>query len=225
MNAIGGGRAAGFMALAGVATFVLAVGALHVLQPDLSPRDEAVSYYVHGPFGWLLTVGLLALGLGSLALVAGLGPFAAGRRGRIGRVLLAVWALGVLLGAAFAADPRGQWDEPPSLAGTIHGNAALLAFLALPVAAVLLGGVLRRDERWHAGLLGGLAVAAVVSLLLFAASLVPVFVRPGPPILLGASERLLLGCYAAWLAAASRGLVASRAYSSTSVRSHSRMVS
>jgi hypothetical protein len=46
-------------------------------------------------------------------------------------------------------------------------------------------------------------------LLLFAAALAPVFVRPGPPILLGLAERLLLASYAAWLAAAALGLIRS----------------
>jgi hypothetical protein len=217
-------RVAGSLTLAGMAGFALTVGALHVLQPGLSPRDEAVSYYVHGPFGWLLTLGLLSLGAGSLALVAGLAPMAYGRRARIGRFVLAVWALGVLLGAVFPADPRGHWDRPPTPGGMIHGQAALLAFVALPVAAVLLSGALRREERRHARLLAGLGAATAVSLLLFTASLVPVFVRPGPPVLLGLSERALLACYAAWLAT-SGWLVASPGYFRTSVRSQSRMVS
>ena len=65
-------KAKRFVALSGVAVFALAILALHFLQPALSPRDEAVSYYVHGRHGWLLTIGLIALGTGSLALTAAL---------------------------------------------------------------------------------------------------------------------------------------------------------
>jgi hypothetical protein len=196
-------RVFGLAALCGIAVFVTATSTLHVLQPELSPRDEAVSYYVHGRGGWLLTTGLFGLGLGSLALVLGL---ARDGGSRSGRWLLAVWTLGVLLGAAFRADPPGRWDEPPTASGLIHGNAAIVAFVALPVAALLLSRA--PAERRSATRL--LAMAAASSLALFAASLVPVFLRPGPPVLLGVSERMLLAFYAAWLAAAGMRLVRGR---------------
>jgi hypothetical protein len=65
----------------------------------------------------------------------------------------------------------------------IHGNAALVAIAAFPAAA-----------------LSGLALAATLSLIAFASSLLPVFVRPSPPILFGLSERVLTVAYVAWLA-------------------------
>jgi hypothetical protein len=49
------------LSLAGLSCFVVAVVLLHWLQPNLDPFDEAVSYYVHGVGGWLLTVGLQVL--------------------------------------------------------------------------------------------------------------------------------------------------------------------
>ena len=168
--------------------------------PVLDPREAAVSYYVHGRLGWLLTAGLAALGLASLALVVRLAR--AVPHARAGLWLLGAWAVGVLAGAVFPADPAGRWGEPPSMAGMIHGNAALLAFAALPIAALLLS----KGFGPQAPALRGLALAATASLVLFAASLAPVFVRPGPPVLLGASERLLLALYVAWLAAAGAAL-------------------
>jgi hypothetical membrane protein len=201
-------KAAGRVASAGVSVFVMVVIALHILQPGLDPRTEAVSYYVHGPFGWLLTVGLIALGIGSLSLVVGLVRTLVGRWAGTGRWLVCIWGAGVLLGGVFRADPAGHWNEPPSLAGMIHGNAAMLAFMALPIGALFLARTFQQDERWRreARLLRGLAFAAGMSLILFMASLVPVFVRPGPPVLLGLSERVLLAVYAGWLAAVGVGI-------------------
>lgn len=191
-------------ATAGVTIFVLAVVALHLLQPGLDPLDHAVSYYVHGSSGWLLTVGLIALGMGSLALALSLRGVIAGPGTRAGRWLLGVWAAGALLGGIFSADPPGRWSEPPSVSGTIHGHAAMVAFLALPPAALRLARAAAGSEGWRSRrrLLLVLAAASAISLVVFAVSLAPVFVRPGPPILLGLSERILLATYSAWLVAA-----------------------
>ena len=75
-------RLMGQVAVAGLLVFVAAVLTLHAAQPELSPRDTAVSYYVHGRLGALLTAGLAALGIASLALVAGLAHVAARGAGR-----------------------------------------------------------------------------------------------------------------------------------------------
>src|SRR5262245_9785248 len=130
-------RLAGRVGLGGVSVFVIAVLALHVLQPKLSPLTEAVSFYAHGRGGRLLTIGLIAMAIGSLSLAWGLARNSHGRIAKVGVVLLAVWGLGALLGGIFPADPPGNWDAPPSLSGMIHGNSALVAFLSLPAAAVM----------------------------------------------------------------------------------------
>jgi hypothetical protein len=200
----------GLAAVAGALLLQAALLALHLLQPGLHPRDEAVSYYVHGRGGWLLTAGLLAWGLGALALRQALGGRVGGRWAGAGRGLLGVFGVGVLLGAVFPADPPGHWDAWPSLAGMIHGNAALLAFAALPLSAMALTRSLREDSSSSraSGTVEVLAWACAAAFVLFMASLVPVFVRPGPPVLLGFAERLLLVVYSAWLAAAGAGAAA-----------------
>jgi Protein of unknown function (DUF998) len=187
--------------LLGITLFVVTIVSLHFLQPELKPLDEAMSYYVHGSQGWLLTVGLIGLGIASLAITCALANTVGGPGARSGRWLLGVWSVGVLLGGFFSADPPGHWNEPPSLAGIVHGNAALLAFAAFPVAALLLGRGFRRNRRWllAAKVLSLLAVAAAISLIAFMASLMPVFIRPTPPVLLGLTERVLIVIYLAWL--------------------------
>jgi hypothetical protein len=190
-----------WIGLLGIVLFVVNIISLHFLQGDLKPLDEAISYYVHGSEGWLLTVGLIVLGIASLAITRALGKIVDGPGARPGLWLLGVWSVGVLLGGFFPADPPGHWNGPQSLAGMVHGNAALLAFTVFPVATLLLGRSFRRDRGRlpTAKALWLLAVAAVISLVAFIASLMPVFIRPGPPILLGLSERVLITVYAAWL--------------------------
>jgi Protein of unknown function (DUF998) len=197
--------------LLGNGCFTVIVLALHALQPELSPYNEAVSYYVHGAHGWLLTVGLLSWGFGSVALLLGLTRTVRTRVGNAGLWGLALWSVGVIFGGLFRADPPGQWDKPPSMAGLIHGNAALIAFIALPIAAFLLSRGIRRAPEWRAvtGILYALAITTAVSLIAFFASLLPVFISPGPPMLLGLTERILLIAYVAWLCVAAIGLLRS----------------
>jgi hypothetical protein len=197
------------ISLIGTAVFVLTTVALHIVQPELSPLDEAMSYYVHGAHGWLMSVALLAIGVGSLALAIGLAQVLHGQLARVGIGFLIVWAVGAILGGAFSADPPGNWDRPPSTSGAIHGIAAIVALTAFPLAAVLiaLGAGRDREANRKSALLNVLSVASVVSFVAFAASLVPVMIRPGPPVLLGLTERVLLGVYAAWLAVVAVGLM------------------
>ena len=198
-----------YIGLAGLCCFVVTVVPLHWIQPDLNPLNEAVSYYVHGAWGWLLTIGLLALGIGSLAVTAGVGRAVGGPGVRAGWWLLSIWSIGVLLAGIIPADPPGHWDKPPSLAGMIHGNAALVAILTLPIAALVLARSFRHDPQWHrkVTVLLVLAIATALSMGAFMASLVPVMVSPGPPWLLGLTERILLGVYVVWLWIVAVGLL------------------
>ena len=88
-----------YACLSGNGCFAVAVLALHLLQPELSPLNYAVSYYVHGAQGWLFTAGLLAWGLGSAALFLGLARsirihsrLRGSIRAGVGLSALAVWS-------------------------------------------------------------------------------------------------------------------------------------
>lgn len=175
----------------GCAVFAVMVAALHAAQPELSAARDAVSFYVHGRLGVLLTIGLAALGVGSLALAALLS-----RSGLAVRWGVRAWGACLLLGALFAADPPGRWHEPPSPAGLVHASAAMIGFAALPVAAIALA---RREGRTIVS-----ALATVASLALFALSLWPAIGADRPPVLLGLSERVLLAAYVAWMWTAAR---------------------
>jgi hypothetical protein len=185
-----------------------------MLQPERSPLNEAVSYYVSGAHGWLFTAGLLAWGVGSAALLLGLARTIHIRAGNAGLLGLAVWSAGVLTSGLFRADPPGPRGNFSS-AGLIHENAARVSFIALPIAALLLSHGLRRAPEWRrtAGVLYLLAVMIVVSLIVFFASLLPLSDSLRPPMLFGLTERMLLAVYAAWLCAAAIGLLRSTASS------------
>ena len=205
-------RPLAWLGLIGCAVFTAAIFALHGLRPELSPLRDAVSYYVHGPYGWLTTLSLIALGIGSLAITIAIPASARERHSRIGTGALAVWSLGALIGGIFPADPIGTWDQPSSTNGSIHGLAAMIAIVAFPIAVVSLTRSLSCDSNWQTvqGALRVMAAVVVLSFLAFTASLLPVFVSDGPPFMLGLTERVMLAAYAAWLAAVAVGLLCSR---------------
>jgi hypothetical protein len=175
-----------------------------LLNPQWSPVEEMLSHYVHGRAGWLTVAALACAAIGS-AVLADLArqvlPDATA-----GRMLLGVWTAAVTVGAAFPADPPGQWDRPPSAAGLVHGLAALVAFLVLPVAVVLL----TRAASTLPGsaldpVLRGLAGACLVSTAVFLYAAIEVLDGPsiaafGHPKLVGLLERITLGVDLAWLA-------------------------
>jgi Protein of unknown function (DUF998) len=202
-----------YVCLSGNGFFAVAVLALHLLQPERSPLNEAVSFYVHGAQGWLFTAGMLAWGGGSAALLLGLARTIRIRAGKAGLLGLAVWSAGVLTIGLFRADLPGQWNKSPSATQLIHDNAARVSFIALPIAALLLSHGLRRAPEWRrtGGVLYSFMVMIMVSLIVFFASLLPISDSLSPPMLFGLTERMLLAVYAAWLCAAAIGLLRSTA--------------
>lgn len=116
---------------------VLAV--LHALPTNVDPVSAPVSDYAVGDYGTLEMLALLAVGLSALALTACL--YQTMRCSMVGLVLLAIYGLAK---AAQAFFPIDVGDETTT-SGTIHNVLGIVAFLALPVAAVLVsrsrGGV------------------------------------------------------------------------------------
>ncbi|MER5496146.1 MULTISPECIES: DUF998 domain-containing protein [unclassified Streptomyces] len=185
--------------LAGLAVAVLALTASDVVNKGYDPLAETVSRYVNLPHGWLVTVGLLGIALGSAALAVR--TVRAGGGGRSGW-LLGFWAVCVLVAAVFPADPPGNWDRP-STADTVHGVAAWAGFLALAVAIVRLTMTWRREPARASGARGltVLAWASSVAFVLFAAAMVDraVLTHTAP---LGLAERVVIAVDLAWLALA-----------------------
>jgi hypothetical protein len=191
------------VSVAGAGLFVASVALMHAVQPELSPVDMAVSYYMTGRLGWALGAGLVLLGIASLSLALGLRHCLTPAGAGAGLWLFAVWAIGVIVCGLFPPDPPGHWDEPPSLSGMIHGAVALIALLAFSPAAWLLSrrlaGLLHK--RLDVRILESLAILSALCLLAFFVCLWPVFVNRAP-YALGFVERVLLALNVAWLVTA-----------------------
>jgi hypothetical protein len=162
--------------MAAVGVCVVLIGALHVLPPssDVDPVRRTISQYALLETAAVFNVAVLALAAGSvatmLALIAGgLMPARSG-----GAVALALWAVGL---AAVVYFPKHNWAVGPSADGTIHRVASVVAFLSLPVAALLVARGWRRHPRWggHASVTVALGL---LSLACFAPIVVAVAIEP-----------------------------------------------
>lgn len=161
-----------------------AMTALHALQSELSPVDEPVSFYLHGPHGWLLPVALASFG----AAVVGVSRDPSWSRSS--RIALTAFAVGMVLTAVIPSDRWFPWEAAPTLAGLVHASAALIApVLLFPPMWAHRG---RAFVRW-------LLAAYVVALTASGASLMVGLLLDRAPPLIGLAERLLASVAVAWI--------------------------
>ena len=133
---------AGFAALA---TGVVLVALLHVLPgtADISPVRRTISQYALTDSRWIFDLGLVLVAIGSALLF-----YALIRRGLIERfsaasVFGALWTASLVLIVAF---PKTNWAIGPSVGGTIHRYASVVAFVALPLAVIFGARAVFRDS-------------------------------------------------------------------------------
>ncbi|GAA0942151.1 DUF998 domain-containing protein [Nonomuraea longicatena] len=126
---------------------------------EMDPLRRTISEHGLGTQGWVfaVAVGLLAAGSGVIAWVLARRRFA----GVLGTLALVSWSVGLLIVAAF---PKHDWSVGPSVSGSIHRVGSLVAFLSLPVAALLIARPWRHRRALPAFLLGLGSVAWVVGI-------------------------------------------------------------
>jgi len=185
--------------IAGVAVVIVLVGVLHLLPETsaISPMIRTISEYALTDVGWVFNVGVLALALGSLAVLAAIVRAGLARPASIGVWLGVAWSAALTVIVLF---PKHNWAVGPSTNGQIHRAASIVAFLCLPVAVLLLTrrrGAPRRDQPvavkvawWFGALSLAWFTPIVVALLLAPVTGTPWF-RAIP---LGLVERGLVMC-------------------------------
>jgi hypothetical protein len=179
-----------------ILVYLVAAITLHLLPTGFNPVTHELSDYANGPYGWLMTVGFLALGLGSLLLVWILARgHDAGLLSPATLVLLGVWGAARFLAAFFHDDLPGAL---PTVHGRIHNVLGALAFFSISIAMILASRSFRRDPRWSSLSMLSLVlgVLALIATLLFVGG-----VESSSPThrVLGLSERAFYVCAIVWL--------------------------
>lgn len=160
------------VALAGAVAVVLTVvlvGGMDLYRLGDSPGHlrRTISEYALGPQRWVFDTAVVLLVLGSVAILAVLVRRGVARWHSVGALAFGAWAVGLTLVVLF---PKNDWSIGPSLSGSIHRFGSMVAFIALPVAALLLARPWRRDPVWGAharwtfrfGLLSALAFTPIL---------------------------------------------------------------
>ncbi|TDO18786.1 uncharacterized protein DUF998 [Mycobacterium sp. BK086] len=113
-------------------------------------RAATISEYVYTSGSWAFVVAVLMLAGTSAVLLYGLIRAGTVRSLSVGSVLLALWVVSL---AAIVAFPKHNWVTGPSMSGTVHRYATLIAFIALPIAVLLIArgqAGAARAARWLA---------------------------------------------------------------------------
>jgi hypothetical membrane protein len=148
-------RITAYAGLLGVAAAVLLIGFLHVVPPSsrVSVVRRTISEYALLDDAWIFNLGVMALAIGSFAVIASLVGQRVLKVHSPASLLIALWALCLI---AIVVFPKNNWAIGPSFGGVIHRYASVVAFVSLPVAAILIG---RATRSWWPVWLGALSLA------------------------------------------------------------------
>jgi hypothetical protein len=136
------------LALAGLSSAVagtLAVVALHLVphSGQLNPVRRTISEYALHDTALVFNLGLIALALGSFGVLLALARAGLTRLTGLGGIGLLLWTAGLIAVVYF---PKHNWSVGPSANGDIHRAASLIAFVSLPVAAIVIALAFRRRQ-------------------------------------------------------------------------------
>jgi hypothetical protein len=127
---------------------------------EIDPFRRTISEHGLTDRAWLFGLGVALLAIGSAMI--GLALARARLAGAVGTLALMAWSAGLLVAAYF---PKHDWSVGPSLSGSIHRAGSVVAFLSLPLAALIIARPWRRGVRHPASLAAfGLGVCSLLYL-------------------------------------------------------------
>jgi hypothetical protein len=107
---------------------------------------RTISQHQLRPTGWVFGLAIVSLAAGSVAIAVSLVRRRLSRGLSVGVGALLAWSVGLLIIAMF---PKHDWSVGPSLSGYIHRVGSVIAFVSLPIGALLIAAPWRRDPRWR----------------------------------------------------------------------------
>lgn len=183
----------GTIALIGMAAFLCACIAAQFLRTDLDWVQVPNSFYLIGPYGWMVRTGYFAMSLVLILFAVG-GYLALHRTARSAAPVL-LFVVGAVALSVTAIERTPVAGQPLVLEGYVHGVAAQTAFLCTVTAMLLQAWRLRGDARWKPWFRPAFLYAMTCFVLLWVQALWRDLPR-------GLSQKLLIVLIAGWLMAA-----------------------
>lgn len=142
-------RRLAFGGIAGALAAIVLIGSLDVWTArwPRNPLWRTISEYALGPLRPVFDVGVALLSLGSAAVLVALLWRGLAKPWSGGLIALGLWSAGLAMVVVF---PKHDWAVGPSWNGYVHQFGSLMAFVALPIAAIKLGRAWRGREHRHA---------------------------------------------------------------------------
>lgn len=122
--------------IAGSLLYVVTIWLLHSVRPELQYNQSYVSNFLEGDLGWIAILVFWANAYGAWVLPRALVVLQIKEHSAISR-LLRVFAIGYAVAAVTMQAP------------VIHGIAAYMTFLSLPIAAILVWARQRKAPGWQ----------------------------------------------------------------------------
>jgi hypothetical protein len=183
--------------LGGSVLFLVLLGALLVLQPEIDPAWRFISEHALGRYGWLMSIAFLSMAASGIAAAITLWPQVR-LGGKIGIGFLMIGALGLTLAGIFTTDPITTPMEAQSTSSQLHGLGALLGD-GIAIGAIFITGSLLRNKAWRparAWMIGALALVWVAYVWIIVS--MPADGNFGPDVPIGWPSRFYLMSYAVW---------------------------
>jgi hypothetical protein len=159
----------GTLALIGMAAFLFACVAAQFLRTDLDWMRVPNSFYLIGPYGWMVRAGYFAMSF-ALILFAAAGYLALRHAARSAAPLL-LFVVGAMALSVTAIERTAVDGQPLRLENYVHGVAAQTAFLCTVTAMLLQAWRLRGDARWRRWFRPGFLYAMACFVLLWVQAL------------------------------------------------------
>jgi hypothetical protein len=180
-----------YLVMAGVVLYVALDIITQLLPPHYNPITRAESDLAVGPYGWVMRLNFVVRGLLSVALLMTIARNISSRtnRARVALAAWAIWSAGAFVLALFNTD-LGATER--SLHGKIHLAVALVAFLSVVAAELLLSRCLTLEPRWNwRGRWATILAIVTTVAFLFMGVLAKAHIG-------GLTERIFLGSVLAW---------------------------
>jgi len=158
-----GATSKGTIALAFTSLFAVSLVTVHAIEPETN--FGPISVYSLGPFGIVMRIGFVFLGLAFVSLAAGLrGQARPTTLYRVDLIMLSIAGAGLVTVGAFNTDAIGT---PSTLSGLIHSTAANIWSVSAIVGVLLFAIAFRQDGKSIAigRLSRNLGIAAMITYL------------------------------------------------------------